>query len=154
VAYTTQAQIANAAGGAAALDEIAAVDGGSTVDAGVLAQAQAEADAMIDSAARRLYGDLLPFDPVHPAIAALAAAEVVYILRAQKRVLSDADITRKTARDATIEALKRGEWNPITPDPYPLADGGGAPVVRVRSSSDVDAQGCVVPSRSSMRGFW
>lgn len=157
MAYTTQADIELVAGTAVAFNDLADIDGDGQPDAAVLAMAQAEADSWIDGYARRLYGTLLPFGGgvianVAPAIRALAAAETLYRLKAYKRLQTPEDTELRREREATLQALEAGRWNPVSNDPYPIRDGGGTPTVRVRSIDDTD--GATRPSRDGMKGFW
>lgn len=146
MAYATLAQLRIAAGGTAALQEISDNEAAAT-----LALAQAGADGEIDSRARRL-GHTLPFSPVPDIIAALAADEAVYRLRAMKRVLGAEDETRRTARQQLLVDLEAGKLLPSADDPYPVGDGGGTPVVVVRSDDPDDTT--LGLSRDSMRGWW
>lgn len=158
MAYTTQAQLEAAAGGAAALLELAS-DGEETpaIDPAVLAQAQAAADAEIDSRARRLYGTVLPFGTVAPfltvppQITSMAAEETVYRLRMYKRILGDTDTRLREIREDRLDDLEAGRLIP-PPDPYPIGDGGGTPAVIARTIDTSDAN--APSSRDSMKGMW
>ena len=121
MAYTTTAQLRIAAGSQAALEEIS-----DTENAATLALAQAGADGEIDSRARRLWGDALPFSPVPDVIAAPAADETVYRLRCMKRVQGEADAVRRQQREETLKLLEAGKLMPPPADTYPIRDGGGA----------------------------
>ncbi len=154
MAYSTQAQLAAAAGGAAALAELADNDGNGQVDAAVLAQAQAAADAEIDAKARRLWGSALPFDPIPDVISALAAEETVYRLRMYKRMLGEIDERLRAERLALLDKLEAGTLMPPPADTYPIGSGGGAPVVRSRSIDDRTSDNEYRPSRATLKGFW
>jgi phage gp36-like protein len=145
VAYASEQEIATAAGGPERLIELADHDGDGTVDDRVLVQAQKEADAYIDSYARRLFE--VPFPaPVPDFIRLRAAAETVYVLKGYRNATSEEDRMRRAERDADLRQLQAGKLNPLSPDPYPTRTGGGTPCAVERDGDDF--------GRNATKGFW
>lgn len=149
MAYASLSDLRTAAGGQAALEEIS-----QTESAPVLALAQAAADGEIDSRARRLWGDALPFSPVPDVIRAMSAEESVRRLRSWARVpqpLEDAEKRRQY--EDLLDRLERGMLIP-PPSSYPLAGAAApAPVMGTRTMTTEEvADGR--NDRDSMKGFW
>jgi hypothetical protein len=151
VAYTEEADLVRAAGGAAALAELADInrDGNATTIAAAKVAAQARADSWIDFHAWRLHGGNLPFSPVPVFIRELAAEETIYRLKVRRRVQSEVDDRLHEERAAELEAMKAGTAN-ATADPYPLGAGGGTPIAVERSSATAYDG---ILSRDSLKGF-
>lgn len=172
MAYATIDDLELIAGGEDPVIELADYDGDQVADAAVVARAIANADAWINGFARRLYGARLPFgdaaavaaeDQPPPAIRQLAAEEALYQLKTWRRVQTDLDTELWQKRRETLQSLESGAWNPIETDPYPIGEGGGAPVVVVRDgtsnrgSSGVDGDrarcGGTI-TRADLEGIW
>lgn len=158
MAYTTIPEIEIAAGGPEALLDLSDYDKDGHYDDAVIRQAQRDADSWIDSYARRLYE--IPFQPVPDAIRALAGDETVYRLRKYLRLLTELDEKLKTDRDALMQGLLDGKWNPIdTGQGAPgtgdgdgsgaAGSGTGVPYVGVYSSDDP-----AVMTRENLKGYW
>lgn len=128
MAYATQTDLEQSAGGAARLVDLADYDKNGVADAAVVARAISEAEELVDGYARRLR-DLLPFNPVPKKIKYLVADEAVYWLKQKRGVATDDDRVAKTERELLLERMAQGKWNPVEGDTYPLETGGGTPTV-------------------------
>lgn len=117
MAYATLSQIQTAAGGPVRLIELADFDADGAVDDAVVAQAQAEVDARIDSYVAKRYAVPLPAPSV--ALQACSAAEVVYRLHEQRgNVQTDSPMHRShLERTAWLEAIAKGHVVPTDPLP-------------------------------------
>ena len=136
MAYAETEDLSYAAGGTARLLRLTDHENSGNINAAVLARAQDEADAWIDSYARRLYGERLPFDPVPRVIRDLAAAEAIFRLKQFVNDVSPGDISLREQRLRDMKALEAGTLLPVEADPYPIAEGGGTPVNVVRDSEN------------------
>jgi hypothetical protein len=163
VAYSNLTDLEALAGTAENVVELADRDGDLVADTEVIELAQSIADSEIDSYAARLYGKELPFGAgvladVPRAIRALAAQETLYQLKVFRRVNSPLDDAQRAQRERTLAALEAGRWYPRGgADPYPIGDGGGTPVVVVRSGTtgaDRTRSETENPSREDMEGWW
>jgi phage gp36-like protein len=90
MAYSAQADVQIAAGGADRLVALADTDGNGAIDAGVVDAAIAEADTLINTFASKRFS--VPFSPTPPAIAALSARMAVRILRRNRNTTIAADV--------------------------------------------------------------
>jgi len=148
MAYTSVQEVEVAAGGHQALIDLSDQGRTGEVNKLVVEQAQREADAWIDSHARRLYK--VPFDPVPDFIRGLAAAETVYRLKQYARVVDEQDSDARDQRNKDLSDLELGRLNPVDVDPYPIGDGGGTPIAARRSYSTDPLTVTVW----SLRGYW
>lgn len=155
MAYTVQADLEIVAGGPAQLLELCDQNNDGILDPAVMAAAQAEADTWIDGKARRLFGALLPFNPVPDAIRMFAANEAVYRLKFWRRVLNENDHTLRQEREATMNDLEAGLWDPVT-GAYPTRGGGGTPTSVERTTSTSSSTGTFGGDfgRDSTKGYW
>lgn len=117
MAYTTQAQVEHAAGGATRLLQICATSLGA-LDTDRLEAAQRYADVLINGHCRMRFAALLDEDDetVDTAIA-LAADETVYRLRRQLNQNSKIDDDDAAARMAIYEKIADGTFVPSDPAP-------------------------------------
>lgn len=141
MAYTTTADLEAAAGGADRLVQCADWDGDGEVDATVLASAQAAADGLINSHAAKRYA--VPIEEPSDVVVQHAAAEVIYLLRARRGMLTEHDVELKKTRDVWLEALGKGQVRPS--DPLP-AKSSAVRTSHRSSSRDV--------AREKLKGYW
>ncbi|MGE0547611.1 MAG: phage protein Gp36 family protein [Kofleriaceae bacterium] len=110
--YATQAEIQLAAGGADQLRQLSDFAGNGTINADVIARAQAAADGVIDSYLRLRVGveDLeeLRANPT-TTISELAAAEAVYWMKKSRGMVSELDLNLRKEREVRLKGLKAGE---------------------------------------------
>jgi hypothetical protein len=114
MAYTTQAQVENAAGSPERLVQICD-DGAGALSATKLAQAQLTADMLIDGHSRMRYASLAGTDTA----IALAAAETVYQLKCAIGQNSTNDDNLAAARLELYKAIAEGSFRPDEPLPAP-----------------------------------
>lgn len=112
--YTTQAELELAAGGASRFKQLADWDNDTVVDAGVIAQAQSEADGFIDSHLRNFSpADLVALRAAPTAsIKRLAAAETIFWLREKRQGVSEGDLDLRKMRVAELQAMHADELRP------------------------------------------
>lgn len=140
MAYTTQDDLNDAAGGAARFIELADWDADGTADADVVARAQADADGWVDAHLRKFApADLaaLRATPT-PTIRRIAAAEVVALLRERRHGLTSDEIELRKARRIELEDMRADRLRP--------AD------VRSPRARTVENDGDV--SREKLKGQW
>lgn len=138
--YADLLAITAAAGGAARLLQLVDVDQDGELDATVLAEAQAAADALIHSyAGRRFEGPV-----TDPMLARVAAQEVVYWLREARGIRSEMDNVTHEQNIAWLKDLAIGKVR--LADPQPAASRS------IRSAYFSGAETDV--SRDKMKGAW
>ena len=115
MAYATQTQMETAAGGAARLVQLADWDNDGSADSAVVAQCQAEVDALIDSYAGNKF-DTPIADPSF-AFQSIAAGEYVYWLRAKRGMVADEHKAEHDERVAWLVKLSKGQVLPCNPLP-------------------------------------
>lgn len=149
MAYTTQAQVEIAAGGATRLRQICDQDGNGSLDATVLAQAQLMADALINGHATLRFAELLNSDDevVDTAIA-LASMETVYQLKCMHQQNSANDDRLAEARLSIYEKIANGTFRPS--EPAPVKSTAVASEWVEREDEDDDGYGTV--TRETLKG--
>lgn len=145
MAYADQTACEIAAGGAQHLIDLCDHDADGALDPAVLAAAQAEADGWIDSYLQRMH--TVPLETVPDVVQRLAASETVYRLKVYRRTATEDDARLHEERRSWLLDAQTGKAIPGA-DPYPVGDGGGAPIVEIRSDCDFDY------TRGNSRGFW
>ncbi len=139
--YSTTATVRLAAGGDERLQQL--TDG----DDALLASAIAEADAWIDNTIGLRYRTPLS-EPIDTAIAAIANAEAIYVLKARRDMVTEDDHRR---HDERLERLKAYATGKLT-----LASGAGDPPESSRhimdSAAGRDATKAI--SREKTKGYW
>jgi len=151
--YSLQADVQQAAGGLKRLKEIADWDNDATPDAGVITNAIAAADALIDSFASKRF--TVPFNPVPPIIVR-TSAELARIMLARDRDMLTDDMQKRwdelagtaTGKEGWLYRLATGV---VTPggDPRPLKHGTMAvDNVTTQLTGDRDE------SRGKTGGYW
>lgn len=157
MAYTSKADLVNAAGGELKLNELADLDGDGEADSTALIAAQLKGDAWINAHLARLNGARLPFadGEVPDLVRLLAADEAIYRLKVARNLNVELDDRLHDDRAKELEALELGK-SILAPDTYPVGDGGGTPHVSDRGTGTTgDATRCGAgESRDSMRGVW
>lgn len=151
--YCVQADVQNAAGGEARLKQLADWDSNAALDAAVVTDAIAAADALIDSFASKRF--TVPFNPV-PEIIKRTSAELAMLTIARNRAgLSDA----QQKRWDELAGTERGREGWL----YQLATGvvtpGGDPLPTKHGTMAVDSVETTLPSdrdnsRDKLGGFW
>lgn len=110
MAYTDRAAVEVSAGGAAALIQLTDLDGDGVEDAGLVDTAIADADAEINSYARKVFS--VPMTPTPDFISALAKRLAVYNLKQQRNCLTEDDEMAQKARIKWLENLAAGKVDP------------------------------------------
>lgn len=153
MAYTTTTELLNAYGTTGgAFGDIADIDGDGEPDGPAVTLAQSEADSLIDSYARRLYGDKLPFSTVPGLVKSLALAETIFVLKRNRGLLVQMDRDNRADRIKTLEDVEAGKLMLVEGDQYPIGDDDATtPRAVLRSESTSDP--CGIITRSSLRGF-
>lgn len=145
MAYATQDELVDAAGGAAAFLQLTDIDDDGNADAGVIARAQAAAEGWINSFLGGRYA--LPVSNPTPELRALAAAETIYQIKANKPAAALSEIDQQLHRDrlTVLQAYRSGALRPDIAGTLPST--GRAVVVTAE-----DAGSPV--SRESLKGMW
>jgi phage gp36-like protein len=116
MAYATQEQIQIAAGGAAALLQLADFDNDGVIDADVIARAQVTADGLIDGYLRIRY--VTPIASPTATLTGLAADEAVYQIRKWRNMAnSPENLKEREQRISELEAMGKGIIRPDGPAP-------------------------------------
>lgn len=144
MAYSAQADVERRVGGNAKLIQLTAAPGGTAVDAGVLALAIAEADALIDSYAHKRYST--PFSVPPPRIAALSARIAARALRQWKTMVLATDVDDEKVDIKWLEDLAKGLVDPGT-EPQPDESELVVDHADVRESTKA-------VSREALKGLW
>lgn len=142
MAYASQTDIEMAAGGADKLVQLADWDGDGDVDATVIAAAQAYADGLIDSYARRRYAT--PIASPTSTLVAKAAEECIYWMRERRSIRSEDDRVSHDERIAWLRDLSNGLVRPD--EPLPTKSTAVRSAIVDRSTQDV--------SRDGLKGAW
>ncbi len=117
--YTDSAGIVNAAGGEERLTQLSDYSKDGEIDPTVVDDAIADAEALIDSYARKVFST--PFEaPIPPIIVTMAKKLAVYNLKERRGVINDADRLEHEDRIQWLENLAKGVVDPgIAPSPSP-----------------------------------
>lgn len=145
MAYSTSTDVQIACGGPARLVELADHDDDGAADAAVVASAITAADALIDSYLQKRHATPLS-EPVPASIVRMSAEIAGYVLKRDRRALTDDDRDDHEVRLAWLRDVSKGIATP-GPDPVPSASTNVRPAVLERSE-DEDI------SRESLKGFW
>lgn len=153
MAYSTQTDLQNAAGGAERLVELADWDRDGVADPAAIADAITRADALIDSYAGKRFH--VPFSPV-PAIIVQHSATLARVMLARRRGQLTQDEQEEWESIAGTDDRKPG-WllllarGVVTP--------GGDPLPTAHSTMQNDGVESALPSdrdaaRENLAGFW
>jgi len=142
--YVSREDIVNAVGGQERLTQLTDYDRDGTEDSGVVDDAIFDAEALIDSYARKVFST--PFvAPLPPIIVTMAKKLSVYNLRERRDVITDAHREEQEDRIKWLEHLASGKVDPgIAPAPK------GSGHNRSTSTSRPSAKRV---SRESLKGF-
>src|SRR5690349_1322724 len=110
MAYSVQADVEIAVGGAARLVQLADYDGNGASDAGVVDAAIAEADALINSYASKRFA--VPFAVAPSTIVRLSARMAARILRRNRQMVLASDVDEEKRDREWLEALAKGDVLP------------------------------------------
>src|SRR5690348_11284895 len=135
MAYTTQTDLEDAAGGPARLVELCDDDGDGVADAAKLVRAQAAADGFVDQHLRKFSAADLTRLRTTPTstVKRLAADETIFRLREQKRQITDDDRLSQELRGKELQALRA--------DQQRADDQKTARATFVENDSDVSREG-------------
>ena len=146
MAYATQQDLEDAAGGAARFLELTDIDDDGAVDAAPVARAQAAAESWIDSFLSSRYAPL-PLAAPTPELRAIAAEETLFRLRQKKPGgASQNELEAHKDRVTQLQAYRSGGLRPDLPGVL-RSDAGRA---RIVTSEDAGA----IVSRESLKGMW
>lgn len=112
MAYATQNDLVDAAGGAAAFLQLTDIDDDGVADADVVTRAQAAAEGWINSFLGRY---ALPIASPTPELRRLAAAETIYQVRAAKPAAAISEFDKEARRDRLTQ-LKAYQSGSLRPD--------------------------------------
>ncbi len=148
MAYCTQADVENEAGGAQALVDLCdlAKTRSSVLNAAVLSAAIADADAWIDSyvAKRRA----VPLATVPLVVRRVSKEETVFILRGNTRFTGERDQEKHEANTRWLEGVARGTIT-LGVDPQPAKSALVAPAVVLR-----DDDLTIECTSETLKGIW
>ncbi len=145
MAYSTQADVQHAAGGAKRLQQLSDFDQKNAIDAAVVAKAIANADAEINEHLHKRYGVTLS-NPVPPGIVAISAELAVHDLKKARRMVSDVDMQLREAALERLQGIAKGMTTlGVSPQPEK-----SELVVDKAIKPDTD----VAVRRESLVGFW
>lgn len=145
MAYSTVADVQNAAGGERSLRELSDVDNTNAVNTSAVQSAIVEADATIDSYLHSRVSVPIAA-PVPEVIRALSAAIAVFILKTRRRnMLTEIDIQLQDSRLVQLQSIATGK---VTLGVYP--EPTKSPLLRYESTARSDAKAV---SRNSLKGF-
>lgn len=151
MAYATQQQIENAAGGPARLKQIADWDNDGVVDAAAIAWAQLQADALINLHTHMRFASLVTSGgAVVESAQMLAAQECVYQLRMNRGQVSDEDTEQREVRMGIYRDIAEGKLRPADPAPAKSTTVGTGWVARETEDANGDPQ----VSRETLKWFW
>ncbi len=143
MAYSIEADVRNAVGGANTLKQLLDRNADGTADTGVLDAAIAEADALIDSYASKRFA--VPFTTPSTQITKLSARLAGYYLRRGRGVLTQPDMVAHESDEKWLKALADGDVLPGV-EPIPTKSAIVNDAMTPRSSlKDV--------SRAKLKGF-
>lgn len=143
--YTDRNGIVNTAGGEERLVQLSDYDKDGSEDADAINDAINDAEALIDSYARKLFET--PFKaPLPPIIVTMAKKLSVYNLKERRGVINDADRIEHEDRIKWLENLAAGKVDPgISPAPGPSGHNRSTATERPSSKR---------VSRESLKGFY
>lgn len=148
MAYATQEQIEDAAGGAARLLQLCD-DGAGAIDESRLAQAQLHADMLIDGHSRMRFAELVDSnDAIVDTAIALAAVETVYQLKCQLAQNTANDDNLADARLLIYEKIGNGTFRPS--EPLPASSTSVESAWTDRADENADGTGRV--TRETLKG--
>ena len=142
--YVTRDDIVNAVGGEERLTQLTDYDNDGEEDAGTVDSAIEDAEALIDSYARKVFST--PFQaPIPPIIKTVAKQITVYNLRDRRDAINDSDRVNHEDRIKWLENLAKGAVDPGIA-PAPRASGHNRSTATDRPSSKR-------VSRESLKGY-
>lgn len=139
--YATLSDVTQAAGGEEKLVEISDWGNRGVVDTDVIDRAIVAADAFINAYLAQRYA--VPVDNPSDLLRTLSAAEAVYTMRLQRRMLTPDDTAGRTDRERILKSLSEGRLRPSDPVPD-KSSAGGAGFVPFDSAM----------ARKNSRGMW
>lgn len=145
MAYATQDELMDAAGGAAAYLQLTDIDDDGAADAAVVARAQAAAHAWINSFLGSRYAT--PVANPTAELRRLEAEETIYRLRASKPAAAIGEFDTQFRRDRETQ-LKAYQSGSLRPDIAANMPSTGRAVVVTAEDAGADV------SRSSLKGMW
>lgn len=142
--YVLRADIVNAVGGDERLIQLTDYDNDGTEDAGTVDDAIEDAEALIDSYARKVFAT--PFTaPIPPIIKTMAKQITVYNLRDRRDAINESDRENQVDRLKWLENLATGKVDPgIAPAPGPSGHNRSTATERPTSKR---------VSRESLKGY-
>ena len=141
--YTNRDAVAIAVGGEERLTQLTDYDKDGSEDDGVVDAAIDDAEALIDSYARKVFD--VPFSPVPPIIATMAKKLAIYNLRERRDAITDAARLEHEDRLEWLKNLAKGVVDPgISPAPGPSGHNRSTSTERPSSKA---------VSRESLKGF-
>lgn len=143
MAYSVEADVRNAAGGANTLKQLLDRNADGTADTGVLDAAIEEADALIDSYASKRFA--VPFETPSTQVVKLSARLAVFFLRRGRSVLTAADMAAYESDEKWLIALAAGD---VLPGVEPIPTKGQ--IVRDRATARPTSKDV---SRDKLKGF-
>lgn len=146
MAYATQQQIEDGAGGPEELRELTDLSERGFVDVNVLATAQAAAEEWINSYIERVHAVPLE-DPVPAQIQQMTVDETIYRLKMRRRMHTDRDRQDHEERQVWLVDVSMGRAS-LGTKPLPAQGETG-----IASSGDRDDVDNAV-TRNSLKGFW
>lgn len=152
MAYSAQADIEAAVGGAAKLIELIDYDADGLVDSAELTKHIEAADEFVDSYAQRRYN--VPFTAVPPIIKRFAVEETVYRLKLARTALTERDVAEREERIAWLTDLAKGVVS-VGSDPEPAASAAHVAEAQLhRNDDETEVDEGRTVTRQSLEGLW
>jgi phage gp36-like protein len=141
--YTDRDSVELAAGGLERLTQLTDYDRDGDEDTGVVDAAIGDAEALVDSYARKVFA--VPFSPVPPIIKTVSTKIAIYFLRERRDAITDANRLDHEDRLQWLANLAKGAVDPgIEPAPGPSGHNRSTATARPSSKA---------VSRESLKGY-
>lgn len=144
--YCTSSDVQLAAGGADRLKELSDVETTGAINTANVTRAIDEADSWINGYLQRR--SLLPLSPVPESVKRASAAQAVYILKRDRRMLTDDDKDLFEVRRQWLVDIANGVAT-VGAEPRPTDDAPSFSKTLEHDSDDEDD-----PTRKNLEGFW
>lgn len=146
MAYATQSELEDAAGGAARFLELTDWDNNGVSDAVVVGRAQASAEEWIDETLKSRYA--VPLTTPTAEIREIAAAETIYRLKLKRGMIGagDPDVDAHKERVRILDEYRSGLRRPGAPESVRSTQGRSAIITSEDSGATV--------SRRTLKGLW
>lgn len=150
MAYSSQTDVQNRAGGSARLRELSDFENAGSINATIVAAAIAEADAWIDTFVQKRFA--VPLSPVPTSVLMLSANEAVYRMKKWRSQATAEDDEDHIIRRDLLTAFANGA-NVLGVEPLPAKSKLVADVHLPVSSSAAEDDNSIARQRDKWKGF-